>query len=171
MARLTVAGDQEGVAEIAAERVTALVENAIAVHGSAVVCLTGGRTPRRLYELLADQARPWRQRIDWTRIHLFWGDERHVPPDHPDSNVRMAHRALAAHVPIPPAHVHRITLTPRALLDARAILVIVVGKAKAAAVHAALEAPEDVARWPVHLLRLAGDRVEWIVDRSTATMT
>jgi 6-phosphogluconolactonase/glucosamine-6-phosphate isomerase/deaminase len=62
----------------------------------------------------------------------------------------------------------RITLTPGALLDARAILVMASGAAKAAAVRAALELPEDVARWPAQLLRRAGDRVEWVIDRQAA---
>ncbi len=88
---------------------TAIVEHAIGTRsGSATICLTGGRTPERLYQLLADPARPWRARIDWPLVHLFWSDERHVPPDHPDSNYGMAARALIDHVPIPPDQVHRM---------------------------------------------------------------
>jgi 6-phosphogluconolactonase len=108
MAAVTIAADEEAVAEGAAERMTTLVERAIAAHGRAYVCLTGGRTPRRMYELLASSGRPWRSRIDWSRIHLWWGDERHVPADHPDSNYGMAARALVGHVPVPPAQVHRM---------------------------------------------------------------
>ena len=92
----------------AAERVTAIVEDAVREHGAAIVSLTGGHTPRRLYELLADPHHPWRALIPWERVHLFWSDERHVPPDHPDSNYRMAHDALVAKVPIPSEQVHRI---------------------------------------------------------------
>jgi len=62
----------------------------------------------------------------------------------------------------------RITLTPPALLDARAILVIVSGANKAAAVRAALDGPIDEVRWPAQLLRAAGDRVEWIMDAAAA---
>jgi 6-phosphogluconolactonase/glucosamine-6-phosphate isomerase/deaminase len=62
----------------------------------------------------------------------------------------------------------RITLTPRALLDARAIVLVVSGEKKAGAVHAALETPTDVKRWPVHLLRDADDRVEWFLDGAAA---
>ena len=70
--------------------------------------LSGGSTPRALYRLLADAHAPWRGRIDWPALHFFWGDERHVPPDHPDSNFRMAREAMLDHVPAPAAHVHRI---------------------------------------------------------------
>jgi 6-phosphogluconolactonase len=73
-----------------------------------MVSLTGGRTPRALYAALADTRRAWRGRIEWPRVHLFWGDERHVPPDHPESNFGMANEALVAHVPIPPSQVHRM---------------------------------------------------------------
>jgi 6-phosphogluconolactonase len=68
--------------------------------------LAGGSTPKRVYELLASPA--FQHYIDWTKVHLFWGDERCVPFDHKDSNYRMVHEALIAHVPIPPDHIHRI---------------------------------------------------------------
>jgi 6-phosphogluconolactonase len=71
-------------------------------------CLSGGSTPRALYRLLADPAAPYRDRLAWQDLHFFWGDERHVPPDHPDSNFRMAREAMLDHVPVPAAHVHRI---------------------------------------------------------------
>ncbi len=69
----------------------------------ATVALAGGVTPRALYELLAG-----RNGIAWDKIHFFFGDERHVPPDHPDSNYRMAEEAMLAHVPVPASNVHRI---------------------------------------------------------------
>lgn len=105
---MSIERDTEGVAEAAAERVTSLIEEAIRTRGSAVICLTGGDTPLRLYELLADAHRSWRRRIDWSSVHVFWGDERHVPPKHTDSNFGMAFRALVSQVPIPPPHIHRI---------------------------------------------------------------
>jgi len=70
--------------------------------------LAGGSTPRALYRLLVDPAAPFRGEIDWQAVHFFWGDERHVPPDHPDSNFRMAREAMLDHVQVPAAHVHRI---------------------------------------------------------------
>jgi len=65
-------------------------------------------------------------------------------------------------------HAWRITLTPRALLDARAIVVLVSGAGKADAVGAALDGSEDVARWPAQLLRASGERVEWLMDSAAA---
>jgi 6-phosphogluconolactonase len=108
LAAVVVVPDEPALAEAAAERVTTLIERTIAARGVAHVCLTGGSTPKQLYEALADGQRPWRTRIDWPRVHLYWGDERHVPPDHPDSNYGMAARALVDHVPVPASHVHRI---------------------------------------------------------------
>lgn len=108
MAQLTVADDEIDLAERAAGRLTELIELAAAARGQAVVALTGGSTPRRLYGNLADAKQPWRGRIPWSHVRLFWGDERHVPPDHPDSNYGMAKATLLDHVPVPAGHVHRI---------------------------------------------------------------
>lgn len=107
MARVTVV-DAGRLADAAAEHLAARIEQAIAARGSAQVSLTGGHTPEQAYAALADRSRPYRQQIDWSRVHLFWGDERHVPPEHPDSNFGMADRALLQHIPIPPAHIHRV---------------------------------------------------------------
>ncbi len=221
----------------------ALIEQAHDERGTVDVCLTGGSTPRTLYSLLADEARPWRRRLPWHALEVFWGDERHVPPDDPESNYRMAFEALISKVPIPKTQVHRIraelddahdaardyereldgvtfdvqllgvgddahiasifpgsplldradagrpstgrrqdvaavwaahlnmwriTLTPERLLDARTTMMLVAGGNKAAAVYAALEGPEDPRRWPVQILRAAGARVEWFIDRPAA---
>ena len=73
------------------------------------VCLSGGSTPRRLYEHLADPAIA--SRFPWARAHWFWGDERFVPHDDPDSNYRMALEALLSRVPIPPENIHAIPTT------------------------------------------------------------
>ena len=69
------------------------------------VALSGGSTPRAMFRILAGE---FRDRVSWSKIHFFWSDERHVPPDHPDSNFRMADEALLSHVPVPPENVHRI---------------------------------------------------------------
>ena len=270
MAQLTVADDEVQLARLAAERVTELIVQAVDTRGRAFVALAGGTTPRRLYLNLADPRQPWRDRIPWQQVHLFWGDERHVPPDHPDSNYGMAKAALIDNVPIPADHVHRIhaelpdareaaldyegtinhfdlmllglgedahiasifpgselladagpvsdvgrpftgrhvvsdverpftgrhvvsdvgrpftgrhvaavwaphlriwriTLTPDAILDSAKILVLVAGSNKATAVHAALEGALDEHTSPAQLLRAAGDRVEWFVDRAAAS--
>lgn len=98
--------DGEAVCCAAAEEVVRCARAAVAARGRFTVALSGGSTPRRLYELLA--APPFREQIDWERMEVFWGDERAVPPDHPDSNFGMAHAALFAKVPAPPARVHRM---------------------------------------------------------------
>ena len=75
-------------------------------NGHFYVALSGGSTPRELYRLLATNE--FRGQVDWPRVHLFWGDERAVPPDSPESNYGMARRELLLRVPIPPANVHRM---------------------------------------------------------------
>jgi 6-phosphogluconolactonase len=245
MARIT-AVDIASFAEASAARIAELVERSVANRGVAHMALTGGHTPEVTYAALADPTRPHRDRIDWSRVHLYWGDERHVPPDHPDSNFGMAERTLVGHIPIPAANVHRIraelpdarsaaaqyerelpnafdvmllglgddchiasifpgsellsswggprqaddlrpatmekvaavfvphleswriTLTPPALLGSNAIVMLVTGASKAAAVAAAIDRPPDVTRYPGQLLRAASDRVEWIVDTAAA---
>jgi 6-phosphogluconolactonase len=107
MALLTIV-QPDVLTHTAAERLTTLIASAITERGAAFVSLTGGSTPRPVYEALADDARPWRSEIDWARVHLYWGDERCVPPDHPDSNFGMANRALIRHVPVPPGQIHRM---------------------------------------------------------------
>ncbi len=76
--------------------------------GRFAVALAGGSTPRALYALLADPRAPYREALPWARTHVFFGDERTVPPDHPESNYGTAREALLARVPIPPENVHRI---------------------------------------------------------------
>jgi 6-phosphogluconolactonase len=108
MAELTIAADEEQLAASAADLMTSLIEDAITTRGNALVCLAGGTTPRRLYTRLGDPALSWRARIDWSRLHLFWGDERLVPPDHPDSNFGRTRQCLLAHVPVRASQIHRM---------------------------------------------------------------
>jgi len=82
--------------------------SAIAARGMFTVALAGGSTPRRLYALLASEQDAFRQQVPWDRIQFFWGDERHVPPDHSDSNYRMANEAMLSRVPVPKHNIHRI---------------------------------------------------------------
>src|SRR5256712_4150475 len=88
----------------ASEFITLAVE-AIRSKGKFCVALSGGSTPRGLYTLLANQPQ---HSIPWEKIYFFWGDERHVPPDHPDSNYRMAYEAMLSKVTIPGTHIYRI---------------------------------------------------------------
>lgn len=108
MARLTIVSSKLAMSEAAAERMTSLIEAAIAERGLAAVSLTGGDTPDQLYQLLGEEHHPWRRRIDWQRLHLFWGDEREVPPDHQESNYGLAYRTLLKQVDVPEAQVHRM---------------------------------------------------------------
>ena len=79
-------------------------QQSIAKHGYFSVVLSGGMTPKRTYELLAGP--PFRDTITWENVYVFWGDERCVPPNDPNSNEHMAHQALLDHVPIPPTQVY-----------------------------------------------------------------
>lgn len=90
----------------AAGRLTELCREAIRSSGRFTLALAGGSTPRRLYERLAEPEHAGR--IEWDQTHIFWGDERCVPPDHPESNYRMARELLIDHVPVPPRNIHRI---------------------------------------------------------------
>jgi len=103
---LMVVPDTDSLAAEAAQRFAAAAATGISERGRFVVALSGGSTPGPTYELLASE--PFASRVDWPRVHVVWGDERSVPPDHPDSNYRMASETLLDHVPIPRENVHRI---------------------------------------------------------------
>lgn len=98
--------DVQAMSEAAAQEWLRSSREAIAARGRFTVALSGGSTPKRLYQLLASQS--IRSHVDWGRVEIFWGDERCVPPDDPDSNYRMAREAMLAHLPIPDEHIHRI---------------------------------------------------------------
>jgi 6-phosphogluconolactonase len=103
-ARVEVSGDPEALSHRAAQWITDLAADS---RGRFAVCLSGGSTPRRLYELLGES--PYRAGLPWRRIHWFWGDERFVPWDHPDSNYRMVRDALLARAPAPAQNIHGVT--------------------------------------------------------------
>ncbi len=105
---IKIYADFKQLARAAAEHFVARSSEAVAQRGLFTVALSGGSTPKALFELLADTDEPFRDQIPWSRIHFFWSDERHVPPDHPDSNYRMANEALLSRVPITPGNVHRV---------------------------------------------------------------
>ena len=86
-----------------------LVARYEATNGPFALNLSGGSTPKSVYELLASEA--YSAKFDWTRIHVFFGDERFVPPDHPDSNYRMTREAMLSKVPIPEGNVHAVPTT------------------------------------------------------------
>jgi 6-phosphogluconolactonase len=98
-----VYGDPEALSEAAAREFAAKAGEAIEERGRFVVVLAGGSTPKAMYEVLAIE---YADRIDWSRIHVFFGDERTVSPDHDDSNYRMATETLLDQVSV--GSVHRI---------------------------------------------------------------
>jgi len=104
---LQLVADAEALQRVAAERFVRHARAAVQVSGRFTVALSGGSTPRAMYALLAlDQA--MRGAVPWDKVHVFWGDERHVPPDHADSNYHMARAQLLSKVPVPEANVQRI---------------------------------------------------------------
>ncbi len=105
---IAVLPDRRGLAERAASEIVARARAAVDRKGSFSWVLAGGGTPRDLYRLLADPRAAFRAAMPWPSTHFFWGDERHVPPDHPDSNFRMAQEAMLDAVPVPAHNVHRI---------------------------------------------------------------
>ncbi len=95
--------DSSQLANVAAERIAVLLTSAIAAEGSASLSLAGGTTPRGAYEELAKIPG-----IDWSRVFVYFGDERAVPPTHADSNYRMAEAALFSRVALPANNIHRV---------------------------------------------------------------
>ena len=94
------------LAEEAAKRFTALAAKAWDEHRSFTVALAGGSTPKALYLVLASD--PYRTQVDWSKIEFFFGDERGVPPDHPDSNYRLANESLFRPAGVVSGRIHRM---------------------------------------------------------------
>ena len=116
---LRVYGDAEQLARAAAELFVKVASESISARGRFRVALSGGSTPRRVFELLA--ADKFSSRVDWNSVDTFWGDERYVPADDRDSNYRMTAEALLGHVPVPSANIHRVLTEispPQAAADA-----------------------------------------------------
>jgi len=109
---LIICSDLESLSREAAARFAAVVESRVGEQGIARVALAGGATPRRLYELLASEE--FRASVPWARVHFFWGDERLVPLDHPESNYRMARETLLKHLALPKENVHPVPVASTA---------------------------------------------------------
>lgn len=103
---IQVVGTVAQLSRVAAEAIVVRAANSIQERGRFVVALSGGSTPRTLFQLLASTE--YAPRIDWTNVHVCWGDERCVPPEDSRSNYRMACDALLDHVAIPESNVHRM---------------------------------------------------------------
>lgn len=102
MAKVEVHPNGASLARATAEHFVDLANRCINEGGLFSVALAGGSTPKAVYARLAGEE------LDWGSVHIFWGDERCVPPDHPDSNYLMARKALLDHIPIPPENVYRM---------------------------------------------------------------
>jgi len=106
---IQVLPDLESVSRAAAELLVKQALEAISERGLFSLVLSGGETPRRMYELLSKEA--FRDRLPWEQVHVFWGDERCVPSDDPRSNEHMVRQALLDHVSIPATQIHPIHCT------------------------------------------------------------
>jgi len=103
---IVICRDVDGLSRKAAEQFVTLARDAIAARGRFAVALSGGSTPKALYSLLATAE--FSEQLDWRHIHLFFGDERCVAPDHAESNYHMVKEALLAQIAIPSENVHRM---------------------------------------------------------------
>ena len=235
---MNIGTNAEDLATRFAAALVEMIAADVAQAGRCALALSGGHTPRRVHQLLAST---YRHEIRWDAVHVFWGDERYVPPQDPRSNQRMARETLLDHVPCPTANLHpmpthlpvaddaareyeatlraffdeewprfdvlllglgadghvaslfpgspalqersrwvvaatvpaappiRLTLTPPALVSAKRICVLVAGAEKADALHHVLDDSANPGLYPAAVLRAAGDRVSWWVERAAAS--
>lgn len=98
--QVEVLSDKDALIHRSLTLVLEKLDAALAARGQFTIALSGGSTPKPLYEAMA------RQNLPWEKIHVFWGDERYVPPNHPDSNEGMARQAWLNQVAIPPENIH-----------------------------------------------------------------
>lgn len=103
---LVVPGDHEATVRFCVEHFVQLAKNAVQDHGAFFVALSGGSTPKAIFERLCTP--PYREQIDWSKVHLFWSDERSVSPEDKDSNYHMAMESGLKNVGIPRDQIHRM---------------------------------------------------------------
>ena len=103
-----VFSDEHAFDVASAELIAASARRAVDQRGVARIAISGGNTPRAIFELLADPTHHIRTLVPWERVHLFWVDERCVPPDNPESNYGMTKASMLDSVPLPESHVHRM---------------------------------------------------------------
>lgn len=107
MSNIEILPDVEQLSRAATDKFVELAQQAIQERGIFSVALSGGSTPKKLYELLAQE--PYRSQIEWAKVHFFFGDERNVPPEHQDSNFRMTNEAMFSKIAeLPPENIHRV---------------------------------------------------------------
>ena len=102
---VAVSHDAQSANTLAADMIVGLARQAVSEGRNFTIALSGGSTPKKLFELLASPE--WRDKVPWGTIDLFWGDERYVPITDPSSNFRMTQEAMLSKVAIPPDHIHR----------------------------------------------------------------
>lgn len=102
---IEVLPDKGSLVDRARELILEKIKSAIAQRDYCTIALAGGSTPKPLYQNLAQESLPWE------KIHIFWGDERYVPSDHPDSNQKMAREAWLDQVSIPDSNIHPMSTT------------------------------------------------------------
>jgi 6-phosphogluconolactonase len=105
--QLRIEPDVQSISRAAASEFAAMSAQAISSRGQFNVVLSGGSTPKHMHRLLSAEPE-FRNHIDWKNVNFFWGDERHVPPDHPDSNYLMARETLLKPLKISDVQIHRI---------------------------------------------------------------
>jgi 6-phosphogluconolactonase len=106
MADIVTFESSEILARAAAGLIVSKAREMLSLRERFSLALSGGKTPVGIYRLLAEE--PFKSQVDWAGVHLFWGDERCVPPDHPESNYRMTRESLIDRVLIPPQNIHPI---------------------------------------------------------------
>jgi 6-phosphogluconolactonase len=100
--------DPQALARRAAQYFVEMAGEAVAAYGRARIAISGGSTPKATFQVLADPNQPWRSRMPWENLDLYWVDERAVAPDHADSNYRMTCEALLDHLSLRPEQIHRM---------------------------------------------------------------
>jgi len=104
--QVVISADLDALSRSAAQRIVDCAQEAIADHGTFFLALSGGSTPKHLHQILAEPA--YQRLLEWGKVHVYFGDERNVPIDHPDSNYKMAMDTLLSSVPIPSDQIHPI---------------------------------------------------------------
>ena len=104
--QIAIYPDIDTLSQEAAQYIVRLANQSIVTHGRFTIALSGGSTPKKLYGLLGSE--PFRSQIDWAQVEIFWGDERCVSPDDPESNYAMAQQVLLSKIPIPNNRIHRM---------------------------------------------------------------
>jgi 6-phosphogluconolactonase len=107
MSDIRIVPDPQALYRAAADEFIGHALDAVNARGICHVALSGGSTPKGLYALLVNDE-SLRQQMPWGKLHFWWSDERHVPPDDPDSNYYMANEAMLSHAPIPSENIHRV---------------------------------------------------------------